>query len=342
MNILSIGSFRKLSNTCLHRHWALSKIASTIDQVELYELKLSMFYKLANRLFQKYRLPLNLPDENNTNIKIKKLVKNNNYDLIWIDKGLTIKPTTLRYIKKLQPKAKIVSYTADNMAERHNQSLNFLNCVNLYDYHITTKSYIIEDLKKLGAKNVIFTYQSYESSFHYPRELAETEKEHLGGNVGFIGIWEQERCNSILYLVNNGIKVKVFGGGEWLNYKNYHPNLSIHPAVFSEDYSKALQAFKISLCFLRKLNHDLHTSRSMEIPACGGFMLAERTSEHKQLFTEGKEAEFFSSNQELLEKCLFYLSHKKERIEIAKNGYLRCLHSGYSNAETLKRIINTL
>src|SRR5690606_38676558 len=115
----------------------------------------------------------------------------------------------------------------------------------------------------------------------------------LGEDVGFIGIWEKERCDSILYLARNGIKVKIFGGGKWNDYRGID-NLEILPPLYSDDYSKALQAFKISICFLRKLNFDLQTSRTMEIPACGGFMLAERTTEHMALFKEGKEAEFFS------------------------------------------------
>lgn len=340
MKILSVGTFIGLSNTCLHRHWALEKISDKIDAVNTRTGVTSLYYKVANLLFQK-GLPVSLPDATGANEQIIELIDKSAsepYTIVWIDKGITINPETLLYIKRQSPTTKIVGYSPDNMVLRHNQSQNFLKCIPLYDIHFTTKSYVIDDLKKLGAVEVAFTNKHYEQSFHHPRTLTEEEQHRLGGDVGFIGIWEKERCDSILYLANNGIKVRVFGGGKWNEFKN-NVNLEVRPGIFSEDYSKALQAFKISLCFLRKMNSDQQTSRTMEIPACGGFMLAERTKEHQQLFEEGKEAEFFSSDEELLKKCRYYLAHEDERSEIAVAGTLRCAISGYSNDESIKRML---
>lgn len=225
------------------------------------------------------------------------------------------------------------------MALRHNQSQEYLECIPLYDIHFTTKSYILDDMKRLGAKKIVFTNQLFESTYHHPMNLTDEERNRLGGDVGFIGAWEKERCDSILFLANHGIKVKVFGDGKWGEYKN-NPNLTIYPGVFSADYSKALQAFKVSLCFLRKMNFDQQTSRTMEIPGCGGFMLAERTDEHLALFEEGKEAAFFSSNEELLEKCRYYLAHDEERKAIAEAGHKKCETAGYSNEKGIKKMLD--
>lgn len=341
MKILSVGGMDGLSNTCLHRHWALEKIADEIDIVNTSGFT-SLWYKIAYHLFL-YGFPVRLPENNRENELVIQQIDSNRYDIVWIDKGITINPETLTYIKRKSPGTIIVSYSPDNMALRHNQSQQYIECVSLYDYIVTNKSYIIEDLQKLGAKHVCFVNNSYEETFHHPFNLTDEERKELGGDVGFVGAWEKERCDSILYLVDNGIKVRVFGDVKWNKYIGYSPNLDIVGHLLrGEDYSKALQAFRISLCFLRKMNFDKQTTRSVEIPACGGFMLAERTDEHLAIFEEGKEAVYFSSNEELLEKCRYYLEHEEERNSIAMAGRERCQTSGYSNEGMVRKVLRII
>lgn len=342
MNILSVGSLSGFSNTCLHRHWALKKIADHVDEVNTNKNPCSLWYRIAYHLFL-YGLPVRIPENNDENQQIKYLVDRNEYDIVWIDKGNSIYPKTLRYIKDHSPSTIIISYSPDNMALRHNQSQQYLECIPLYDYIITNKSYILDDMIQLGAKELIFVNNSYEPSFHYPRELNTADYEKLGGDVGFVGSWEKERCESILYLVDHGIKVRVFGNSKWKDYKNYSRNLQIEDhGLYNEDYAKSFRAFKISLCFLRKMNYDQQTTRTVEIPACGGFMMAERTSEHLAMFEEEKEAAYFSSNEELLEKCRYYLEHESERNQIAEAGLQRCLHSGYSNEGMIRKVLQNV
>lgn len=341
MRILSVGGMDGLSNTCLHRHWALEKIADEIDVVNT-SGKCSLWYRIAYHLFL-YGIPVRLPENNNENAQIIQKVKEKDYDIVWIDKGVTIFPETLKFIKAHSPRTIIVSYSPDNMALRHNQSRQYVECIPLYDHIITNKSYILDDMRRLGAKDIRFVNNSYEKTFHHPRTLSDEDRSRIGGDIGFVGSWEQKRCDSILYLAKHGLNVRVWGGGKWLEYKGKYPNLTIEDkGLYSEDYSKSFQAFKISLCFLRKMNFDQQTTRTVEIPACGGLMMAERTDEHRAMFEEDKEAVYFSSNKELLDKCRYYLSHEEERRQIAAAGLTRCLTSDYSNEGMIRNVIKNI
>ena len=43
MRILSVGTFSGLSNTCLHRHWALERVAEKVDKINTSAPKLTIF-----------------------------------------------------------------------------------------------------------------------------------------------------------------------------------------------------------------------------------------------------------------------------------------------------------
>ena len=134
-------------------------------------------------------------------------------------------------------------------------------------------------------------------------------------------------------------------GGRVKEWATSHHNAFLRVedrALFGDDYAKAICSFSINLCFLRKLNRDLQTTRSIEIPACGAFMLAERTAEHRRLLDEGVEAEFFDNRDELLSKCRHYLSHEEERVRIAAVGRQRCVQSHYSYDDQLQGVLKGL
>jgi len=339
MRILSVGGFEGKSNTCLHRNWALHSIADSVDEVNTAKNPWSFWCRVCFYLFQK-GFPIRIPENAGENSVIKQLVSRNHYDIVWIDKGQTILPETLKFVKSNSPSTILISYSPDNMAKRHNQTQQYIESLPYYDLIVTNKSYIVDPMRNIGAKRVIFENNCFEPTFHYPRSLSKQDILDLGGEVGFVGAWEEARCQSVCYLADHGIKVRVFGDGRWQDYRNYNPNLKIETKVLKgEDYCKSVQAFKISLCFLRKMNEDRQTTRTVEIPACGGFMLAERTDEHLAMFSENREAAYFETNKELLEKCSYYLTHEEERVKIAEMGHLRCLESGYDNISMIRRVI---
>lgn len=292
-----------------------------------------------SRVFWKLKLPLNA---NNENCTIKKTVDQKEFDIVWIDKGVTIHPKILRYIKKKAPKCILISCSEDDMYAKHNRSHYYTKSLPFYDVVFTTKVYNLEELKSLGAQRTELFLDSYDEKLHRPIVLTEEDKKVFGSEVCFVGTFEKERAMSMLHLAENGVAVTVWGNG-WANWRGKNPNLIIkNRPVYNEEYVKAVCGAKINLCFLRKINRDEVTSRSVEIPACGGFILAERTRRHQEFFEEDKEAVFFSSNDEMLEKTRHYLENYEQRKKIAESGHRRCLESGYSTREQLSQMINKI
>lgn len=264
------------------------------------------------------------------------------FDILWVDKGLMLRPSTLKAIRRLQPNCRIISYSPDDVLNPGNSSWQYRHCLAHYDLHVTTKSYNAHELLAAGARHTLFVGNAYDPSIHRPIELSPAEQDVWSADVSFVGSFEIDRCRMLRALAISGVQVVVRCSG-WNALVGVDPNLRIFPWFLAgDDYARAICGTKVNLCFLRKANRDQQTTRSIEIPACGGFMLAERTAEHLRLFEEGREAAYFSTVEELIEKTKYYLAHDRERVQIAANGRKRCLRSGYSNAERLKTVISQL
>lgn len=293
---------------------------------------------LLARVMWKLRLP---PDPTHVNRAIRAEIDKKRFDVVWVDKGVTIRPSTLQFIKRYSPDSVLISCSEDDMSARHSQTYWYLSGLKHYDIVFTTKTYNLAELKTLVAHRTSLFLDSYDERLHRRVVLADSEIKQLACDVGFIGTFENDRAERMLYLAEHGVQVNVYGNG-WRRWAGKNPGLIIHDKpLYGEEYIKAINATKINLCFLRKINRDEVTSRSVEIPACGGFMLGERTARHLEFFEEGKEAEFFDSNEELLKKVKHYLEKPEEREMIARAGRERCIKSGYSMRAQLGQMLTT-
>lgn len=339
MRILFVGDLNK-HGRCLKRYEALIDLGYSVDGLSTVPIsgyrgiKRSPFLE---RIMWKLSFPLDLTSVNR---KIREIIKQKNYDIIWIEKGNTIHSFTLKKIKKILPNTKLVSCSEDNMYLFHNRSFYYKWGLSYYDVVFTTKIHNLTELKSFRAKETVLFLDAYDEKFHRPIILTKEDKKRFGCDVGFVGTFEEDRAIKMLYLADNGIKVVVWGSG-WGSWVNKHPNLIIqNMPIYGEDYVKVINSTKINLCFLRKFNKDETTSRSVEIPACGGFMLAEKTKRHLELFQENKEAIFFKTKEELLFLVKKYLIKEDERQEISGLGRLRCIKSDYSYKAQLKNMFS--
>jgi hypothetical protein len=262
--------------------------------------------------------------------------------VLWIDKGVAVRPATLREIRRSRGDVTVIGFSPDDMAARHNNSASFLGCLPHYHAFLTTKSYGVAELLALGCPRVIFVPNSYDPETHRPMPLDDAATRRFACDIGFIGHFEADRAAVIAAVADAGLAVTVRGNG-WTQWRARAPTrVTFGPAEIGDDYARVISATRINLGFLRRINRDLQTTRSIEIPACGGFMLAERSGEHLDLFDEGKEAEFFGSVDELIGKIRRYLADEDHRRAVAEAGRQRCLRDDYSYAGRLRLALRDL
>ena len=337
--VVYVGSLRS-GSTALHRMRALQDAGAVVYPIDTApECVRSLEKSIPMRIWHRAAGPVDLA---RANARIHEAIARQAPDILWIDKGLTIAAATLRSVRDMCPNCIIVGYSPDDMTNPGNQSRRFIAGLPEYDVYFTTKTYGVAELEKLGVPHVHFIGNSYDPSTHQPLGPSEQQRAELGGSVGFIGQWEAHRSASLCQLAGAGVPVRVWGL-DWHKCRCRSDFLRLeHRPLWGNDYALALCSFDINLCFLRKSNRDLQTTRTMEIPACGAFMLAERTDEHLALFEEGKEAEFFAGDAELIDKAKYYITHPARRRAIAEAGRLRCLRSGYSNQHRIAQMMQVI
>ena len=261
-------------------------------------------------------------------------------DIIWIEKGTYVKANSLKRIAK-RTKAKLIHFNPDDPFGQYKYGWKiFKKAIPFYDLHFVPRPQNISEYYGAGARRVVEYDRSYSSAVHKPMELSEEEKKKYEVPVGFIGTYASERAKSILFLLQNGIDVAIYGN-HWRNCPEYDElkDYIRSDSVFGEEYAKIISGMDIALHYLRKENRDFQDSRTFEIPACGTFMLAEKSQKHMELFKDGQEAVFFDTNEELLEKILYFKNHSKERERIAMKGLLRCKSSGYDHGSRLEQLL---
>lgn len=325
LNILYVGWF-SAGSTSLQRMNAFKRLGHDVTGVNCNPFipRPFLINRILHRIFR-LGLPVKRINLGRLNQKIISVAKEKTFDVLWIDKGLSVDRSSLISIKAFSPNIKICGYSPDVMSERNNQSQRFLEHLDLYDYFFTTKRFDVECLKTMGIKSVFFIENSFDKTVHRP---IKSDSPKFKGKVGFVGSFEEPRENSMLYLAKNGITVTVFSGDSkgWSKRFRTHPNVEFYNyGLYGDEYSQALSNFTINLCFLKHWNGDQVTTRSIEIPACRGFMIAERTKEHLALFVEGEEADFFGSDGELLNKVRQCLKDKNHRIKVSNASYYKVL-----------------
>jgi hypothetical protein len=257
-------------------------------------------------------------------------------DLTFYVKAYYVLPETLEETRRFGLN---FAYMNDDMFVPGVATFTFRENIRHMDCILTTKSFSVREYHNAGAPLAVYVANAYDPRIHYPAQPSAAERDLYNGDVAFIGNFHPWKADFLAELARHRdeFHMNIWGLAwsktrrpdywtRWGRWKRLQTCLREKP-LWCAEMGKAIQANKITLGLLLRDVRDLHTSRSFEIPACGGFMIADRTEEHRMYFEEDREAVYFSSHEELVDKIRFYLAHEERRREIAEAGFQRCMRS---------------
>lgn len=256
------------------------------------------------------------------------LARRSQPDVIFIYRGIVIPPRTLARLRQAAPRAVIVGYNNDDPFAPANPAWlwrHFTAALPDYDLVLTFRALNLDEFRAAGAKRTNLLRGWFVPWIHRPLALGPADHQQFDCDVVFVGHYEPDgRIDHLEAIAKAGFRLRLFGGNwhkaphrDWLDRQR-----PIRP-VFGDDYAKAIRGAKVALAFLSSRNRDTYTTRSFEIPACGGFMLSQFTADLAGLFRDGVEAEFFHSRDDMIAKIGHACANAAMRARIAGAGHRR-------------------
>ncbi len=236
---------------------------------------------------------------------------------------------TLKKIKKVSPKTKIINFFGDDDTLFENFSRYYSLFI---DYPLASHKLYFTNYAKEGISNVFFSCGVNLRDFKY----LKLKKKY---DVSFIGTPKRDRVDLIKFLISKGIKIHIYGAG-WEHYpeikENYCGKLS------KEDLVKVINESRINLSFTKNyLDIPSFKARVFEICACKSFLLSEYFVGYLDFLKNKEEIVMFKNNKDLLDKVNYYLKNEKEREKIANRAYKKVVNL-YSQENEFKRIFSKI
>jgi spore maturation protein CgeB len=288
---------------------------------------------IVDRVAHHLRRPIDWTDVNG---RVMRMASEVRPDVMFFDNVKIIQRDTLRRLRD-EHGVNAVFYTPDNVIATHNSSRQLEASWPEWRIVFTTKSFNTADFTLRGVKTVHVIGNAFDEEVHRPMDPLEVGPDFERFDAVFAGYVEPERRQSINELAASGATVIVYGDARRWGYM--HRNVTVCKPAFHVDYARAMHTGKVALCFLRKINRDTVTTRSIEIPAMARAMAAERTREHDQLFEHSHEYFGFSTTAELIAVVRRLVDDAQLRDRVRFAGRARCFQSGYSTVSRAREMV---
>jgi len=253
-------------------------------------------------------------------------IKNMEPDLLLLGHSELILDKTLIEIKKLFPKIKIAMWWVDWIFNLSNISsrLEILD-----NFFITTDPL---ELKQMNIEERILRKCNYmpnlcDDSIDIFKAF-ETKKYDY--DLIFIGRYDKDREPFIKFLKETFgyLKLGLFG-------------LNKTDIVDGSSYLKTIGSSKIGVNYSRKNDISMYSSdRIIHLMANGVLVFSPKIPKLDEIFSQD-EIVYFEDNEDFEEKIGYYLSHEKERVQIAKKGWEKA-HNYFNEKTVTQNLLNKI
>lgn len=258
-------------------------------------------------------------------------------DVVLVVKGENISPGTLAAFKKIG-RPFLVNFTTDDPFNRASNTRVWLRSLPSYDLICSPRRAPIPEIRSLTGSRVEYVRFGYKPSVHFPESAPANLQEKYACDVVFIGGADRDRVPYLRAIAEvPNVRLHLHGGG-WAR----DPRLRRLARGFAlgRDYRYAIDGASIVLNLVRRSNRDGHVMRTFEVPACGGFMLSDRTPDHRELFTEDVDAAFFEGTDELVDKVRKYLPASDQRAATAQRAHDVVVGGANTYSDRLRQILS--
>lgn len=264
------------------------------------------------------------------------------YDVCFVDGGEMLGSGAIDYLKTRCQKLILFNHDDPTGPRDWRRFRSLRSAIPHYDLCAVVRPFNVPEFHSLGAQKVIHVLRSYDELAHCPPLDNVSVPLDFRSEVTFIGgnIRREGRGEFLAELIKRGLNMSIWGD-EWDRSRSWNV-LAPHwrgNSLSGAAYVNAMRGAKICLGLLSKRNRDEHTTRSMEIPFSGGLLCAQRTTEHKALYEEGREAVFWSDADECISVCRSLLADEASRTQIKYAGMLRVRQNRVGNEDLCKKLL---
>mgnify|MGYP000743101171 FL=1 len=152
---------------------------------------------------------------------------------------------------------------------------------------------------------------------NFPDSMKVDTKAVIAQHIISVKVAEQERLR-YLKVLSEHYNVDLYTGSDTssmplIHNRGFAKTNTEMPIIFHQS--------KINLNLTAKSIRSGLSLRIFDVLGCEGFLITNYQAELPEHFNIGEDLEAYTSLDDLMGKCEYYLSHDKERSEIAHNGF---------------------